>query len=419
MRVLWVIPAPVSGMEPCVSADKFSLSGTWITAAVESCVNGRDFHLAIATLSCKEHTKHAAEGIMYYGIPLPLERGKVADYSAEWERVLLDFKPDLIQLSGTEYSFGVSLIHVAKKMAIPVVASIHGVMSAIAKYPVGMMNRSQFLKSAGLLSAAKSFHYYRYHRNAVKQAQIEGEILRLCDGIIIDSEWERAFCCDLAGSGVKTFPIPLPLERVYFETSWDSNNLSNKRIFCIAGRTPYKGIHDAVEALAILRDRYGIDAELVIPGDIDYSGKWVRRPPYFDYLSARIKKLGLFDQVRFLGRLSAREMADEMSKSSIFIMPSCIENQSATLRQAMVMGIPSIASMVGSCYEIIRHGENGFLYRYGENEVLAYYISCLLNDLEAAQRIGASGKVSLRNLYKVDTSVSLYEVYLQLLKDIS
>ena len=86
------------------------------------------------------------------------------------------------------------------------------------------------------------------------------------------------------------------------------------------------------------------------------------------------------------GRLTHEQMFEEMKKSNVFVLPSCIENHSSTLREAMTVGSPCIASDVGSAVEFVKHGENGFLCKARDIDGLANVINQIVslpqNDLK-------------------------------------
>ena len=58
-------------------------------------------------------------------------------------------------------------------------------------------------------------------------------------------------------------------------------------------------------------------------------------------------------------------------KTRVFVLSSSIENHASSLKEAMMVGTPSIATFVGGVPEYVRHGENGFLYRFEEYEIMA------------------------------------------------
>ena len=44
-----------------------------------------------------------------------------------------------------------------------------------------------------------------------------------------------------------------------------------------------------------------------------------------------------------------------------------------------MLGVPNISSFVGGTLNMVKHGKNGFLYRFEEIEMLAYYIDLIFN----------------------------------------
>ena len=75
-----------------------------------------------------------------------------------------------------------------------------------------------------------------------------------------------------------------------------------------------------------------------------------------------------------------------MTHSHITVVPSAIENASDTLREAMHLGAPCIASFRGGMTELVDNGKNGFLFDYTEYEFLAGRIVELLkNDALATE----------------------------------
>ena len=117
------------------------------------------------------------------------------------------------------------------------------------------------------------------------------------------------------------------------------------------------------------------------------------------------------DYPRIVG-LNTEEMISYMRQAKVFVMPSAIENESSTLREAMFLGMPVVSSFAGDIYETVVHGENGFVYRFEEPEMLAYFTRMLLNSPKLSIQLGAKAGESIRNLYAdYNYGKSLLEVY--------
>jgi glycosyltransferase involved in cell wall biosynthesis len=91
--------------------------------------------------------------------------------------------------------------------------------------------------------------------------------------------------------------------------------------------------------------------------------------PHQSKFSDLAKKMGVRENVSFLGRISTNELYRLFSSSDLFLMPSLYESFSFALLESMSFGTPPIAGNIGGSDELILDGENGFLvnpYVYSE-----------------------------------------------------
>ena len=58
--------------------------------------------------------------------------------------------------------------------------------------------------------------------------------------------------------------------------------------------------------------------------------------------------------------LSEEKLAEQYAKTRVFVLSSSIENHASLLKEAMLVGTPSIATFAGGVPEYMRNGENGF-----------------------------------------------------------
>ncbi|HMM00434.1 MAG TPA: flippase-like domain-containing protein [Bacilli bacterium] len=74
------------------------------------------------------------------------------------------------------------------------------------------------------------------------------------------------------------------------------------------------------------------------------------------------RRIGIYDDVNWLGAIKEREELQGIySVTDLFFFPSMYETFSIVLREASVMGIPSLVSFGGGCAEPITDGVNGYL----------------------------------------------------------
>ena len=120
---------------------------------------------------------------------------------------------------------------------------------------------------------------------------------------------------------------------------------------------------------------------------------------FYELKEKLMKELDLYGNIIWLGALSQNKLAEQYAKARVFVLCSAIENHSSSLKEAMMVGTPCVASAVGGVPEYVTHGENGFLYRFEEYDILAMHLQALFEDDALAQQMSEKAKKSIRNLH--------------------
>lgn len=150
---------------------------------------------------------------------------------------------------------------------------------------------------------------------------------------------------------------------------------------------PYKGAHLLVEALAHLH-RAGIAFECTLAGDST-------SPEYLDRIHAIAAEGGFLDRLRFPGYIGKTELAALFARSNVLVFPSVFaEPFGKTQIEAMAAGMLAISSGSGGAAEIIRHAENGLLFRAGDARDLAEKLAAVHRQPAAAAQLAAAGQAS-------------------------
>lgn len=150
---------------------------------------------------------------------------------------------------------------------------------------------------------------------------------------------------------------------------------------------PSKGQMEAVEALALLRDR-GIRARLVIAG----SG---RDKP----LRQRIQALSLQDQVEMPGFV--QDPFPLFRDADAYLMCSRNEAFGRVTVEAMACGLPVIGHASGGTAELIHDGRTGLLYSTGAED-LADRMVRLVRDPGLAEELGRAGAADARQRFTIE-----------------
>ncbi len=97
-------------------------------------------------------------------------------------------------------------------------------------------------------------------------------------------------------------------------------------------------------------------------------------------LRNEIIRRNLQKNVRFLGMLVAEEMRDRYLKSHVFVSASTIENSPNSVGEAMILGVPVVASDVGGVSSMLINWKEGLLYPFNEYAVLAENVCKFFRD---------------------------------------
>lgn len=398
MNILWITYA-VLGKASELLYNTPIQGGGWIDCNMYALKNiDSKIDLTILSLGNKNRRLVDDNGVVYIEIAgIKKRRGlKNSDDSVKWGRIISKLKPDLIQVYGIEYSNGYDVLQVAHKLKIPILYYIQGLMCSFVPYKYGGLTLRELIKTGTIDGIIKLPKYYLDYKLFNKQAIIEKKIIKECDGVIIDGEWTKRYLKCL-NRNVKINYAYLPVSKCFLSNKWNHKENHNYSIFTIAGRSPYKGLHNVIKAVGLLKNTYP-DICLKIPGNMEYASA-IRRPSYISYISKLIKEYKLEKNVVFLGQLTPEQMAEKMLESDLFVMPSCIENHSSTLREAMYIGMPCVTSNVGCIPEMIINGQNALTYRYEEYIQLAGCIDELLSNPQKRYLLGQNAYKSIRNKY--------------------
>ena len=163
------------------------------------------------------------------------------------------------------------------------------------------------------------------------------------------------------------------------------SKLESKRIVSVGRLSPEKGYLDLLKVFRLLKKDYS-DWVLDIVGD----GKEKEN------LETYIKKYHLDNSVTLHG-FQGKEYIDKlMDDSSIYLMTSYTESFGIVLIEAMSHGLPCIAyDSAEGAREMINSGENGYLIKNRNSEMMIKKIGDLIENSSERKRIGKNARKSI------------------------
>ena len=141
-----------------------------------------------------------------------------------------------------------------------------------------------------------------------------------------------------------------------------------------------------------------------------------------EQLQQLIDELNLTDKVQLLGWKNHDEIVEILNFGHIFIAPSVTASngdQDApvnTLKEAMAMGLPVIATQHGGIPELVEDGISGFLVPERDSDAIADKLGYLIDHSETWLDIGRAGRKQVQQKYDINMlNNELVEIYQKLL----
>jgi glycosyltransferase involved in cell wall biosynthesis len=158
----------------------------------------------------------------------------------------------------------------------------------------------------------------------------------------------------------------------------------------VAQITPWKGQDTSIAMLAELR-RHGVDAHLILVGQIAFGGKGVRHDnhAFLASLERLARELGVHGQVHFLGQ--REDVPEILSELDLSLLPSWEEPFGLAVVESMAMGTPPLVTSVGAGPELVEDGVSGRVLPPRQPGLWAAAARALLEDPEALSRASAAG----------------------------
>jgi glycosyltransferase involved in cell wall biosynthesis len=166
-----------------------------------------------------------------------------------------------------------------------------------------------------------------------------------------------------------------------FSPNPDEMGASNHEILVVGNLLPSKGHELVLRALGSLR--------LSFP---QLRCRIIGEGPERARFEALARRMGIADQVQFVGRQSRSEVAEAMRRCSVFALPSRNEGLGCVYLEAMSCGKPVVACRGQGIEELIDHGKNGWLIPVDGLEQLVQGLSVLLGSPELRAGIGAAAR---------------------------
>jgi colanic acid/amylovoran biosynthesis glycosyltransferase len=164
------------------------------------------------------------------------------------------------------------------------------------------------------------------------------------------------------------------------------------RLVCVGRLCEQKGQLLLVEAAARVI-RHGVPLQLVLAGDGEMRAE----------IEAAIDALGVRDHVRITGWIGSEQVRDEIVSARALVLPSFAEGLPVVIMEAMALRRPVISTFVAGIPELVRSGENGWLFPAGDIDALVAAIeACLATPPEVLARMADAAQQRVLARHDID-----------------
>lgn len=382
-KILWIVntifpyPAEKLGI-------KKTAFGGWLNSLSDTLRKSEDFKLAIATVYDGKQIKKMDDGqVIYYLLPGAPALKYDENLKKYWKMIDEDYKPDLVHINGTEFAHGLAFINACPN--VTTLTSIQGLVSVCANVYYANIPMKDIIKNITFRDMIRFDNMLQARKKFIKRGKNEIEILKKTNAITGRTIWDYSNIQAINPNVKFYWSNRILREEFYQSPKWDISNIERHSIFCSQAGYPIKGLHYMIEATNILKRKYP-DIKVYVAGQnitkSDTIKEKMKISGYGKYIKGLIRKYNLEDNIVFTGILDAQGMVNKLLNSNAFVQTSAIENSPNSLGEAMLLGVPCVASYVGGTCDMLEHKKEGFLYTYTEPAILAQYIKRIFEDDE-------------------------------------
>ncbi len=346
----------------------------------------------VVTADAQARHHYVKDGVLYCPaktIKRIYNSGLAAPYSHRRVKLIRDFNPDIIHIH-TEFGVGLSALHIAKALRVPVVYTLHTMYDEYIYY----------IAPRHLVPMMTKISHRYFRQFAKRAALITGPSMKCDEYIKNDCKLDR---------NVNVIPNPVELDKFKPENiSEEHKHAFHKKygiqddemLICFCGRI---GREKSVDVLldywaAAIKPEDKI--KLIIFGD----------GPCRPELEEQAARLGIADMVIFTGAVPNHELPPYYAGCDLYVTASLSDTNSISMLEAMATGLPVVHRYDKMNEGQVRNGVNGFIFHNAE-EMAQVFRSYRMKTEEEKEAMRSSVRHSVEQAGCVNLAKNLLAVY--------
>lgn len=365
--------------------------GGWVGSFIDEISKTNDYDVGVVYVTEKKLLSYESKGISYFPLysrvtiadklkDKVFNMPKILSKKEKIDAILNEFMPDAILLFGIETEAGALVRHIKK---IPVIIHLQGILSEIVKnwlpHTIAKCRLNQYYNLRSRLFRNTMKHQYDI---ACKRAEVEQRLFKEYKYYLGRTDWDEAVSLKYAPQR-QYFKCDEFLRAEFKSCAWKYSR-GKARISTVCNGEIYKGFDNILLTAKILKNQ-GFDFEWNVYG-VSAHDIIVR------VFEGELREKFADNKVFFRGKKAAKDLAECLAQSSVFVHTSHIDNSPNAVCEAMMVGVPVVAMNVGGVSTIITDKVSGRLIEDYDCEELAKTIVELARDSMMSKELSVKAK---------------------------
>ena len=393
MRVLWLTDNSSVGTDKLKNRE---VGSAWIVSLEAELTKIQGVELGVL-FTCRQTDveKFTVGTTQYFPVPVIHPKGKLRQVLARYRHdidteeivekyleVIEEFKPDVIHIFGSEHNFGL----IIPRISVPCIIHLQGNLTVNGIKWFSGLSAADVYKYSNKWLIARGHGLYHWYFVNRKAAERERRIFRECRYFMGRTDWDRRLAAVMS-PGSEYFHCEEIMRPAFYNMTWP--NPAGNESFTIVStirNNIYKGLETIVESKRILSQNFpGKKITWKIAGitENDEISAMVARKLNVSYSSL---------DIQLAGSLNEDQLIVNMQGANLFVHASHIENSSNSICEAMLMGMPVIATYAGGTPAAITDSKEGLLVQDGDPYALAGAILEIMNNNQYAVQLGKNAR---------------------------
>ncbi len=371
MRILWFSITPSLATERVTGQP---VIGNGWTASLEGklrAVDGVELGI-VFPWATEKITAFEEGGTQYYAFPKFAQTKSVRFWSRHLGRIepdaeveyyleiIEDFQPDVIHIFGTERNYGLLI----PLVDVPVLIWIQGNITVYTHMWFCGVGKNEVLRHSSWKRMLMGNSHWHKYRDGTLIAKRERSILRHCKYVLGRTQWDRRIMRVLAPDA-QYFHCDEVLRDEFYFYNWKPHEQRDRWVIMSTIQDNlYKGLENIFSAAHLLSQHKGLVVEWRIAG-ISAQHDLLRIVERQQGKSATALGINL------LGRVPAEKLIHHVLDADVFVHPSHIDNSPNSVCEAMILGLPVVASNAGGIPDLLVNQKEGLLVQPGDPYALA------------------------------------------------